>query len=98
MSQTIAAIATPPAPSAIGILRLSGDGAIEAAAAVFRPAGGKSLAEYESRRLVYGTLLSIQIEAVPAPSSIFFACHCQHFERPLFLLTLTVPLSSPEAL
>ena len=57
MSQTIAAIATPPAPSAIGILRLSGDGAIEAAAAVFRPAGGKSLAEYESRRLVYGTLL-----------------------------------------
>ena len=57
MSQTIAAIATPPAPSAIGILRLSGDGAIEAAAAMFRPAGGKSLAEYESRRLVYGTLL-----------------------------------------
>ena len=57
MSQTIAAIATPPAPSAIGILRLSGDGAIEAAAAVFRPASGKSLAEYESRRLVYGTLL-----------------------------------------
>ena len=57
MSQTIAAIATPPLPSAIGILRLSGDGAIEAAAAVFRPAGGKSLAEYESRRLVYGTLL-----------------------------------------
>ena len=57
MSQTIAAIATPPAPSAISILRLSGDGAIEAAAAVFRPAGGKSLAEYESRRLVYGTLL-----------------------------------------
>ena len=57
MSQTIAAIATPPLPSAIGLLRLSGDGAIEAAAAVFRPAGGKSLAEYESRRLVYGTLL-----------------------------------------
>ena len=57
MSQTIAAIATPPLPSAIGILRLSGDGAIEAAAAVFRPASGKSLAEYESRRLVYGTLL-----------------------------------------
>ena len=57
MSQTIAAIATLPLPSAIGILRLSGDGAIEAAAAVFRPAGGKSLAEYESRRLVYGTLL-----------------------------------------
>ena len=57
MSHPIAAIATPPVPSAIGILRLSGDGAIEAAAAVFRPASGKSLAEYESRRLVYGTLL-----------------------------------------
>ena len=40
MSHTIAAIATPPVPGAIGILRLSGEGAIAAAAAVFRPAGG----------------------------------------------------------
>ena len=57
MSQPIAAIATPLIPSAIGIVRLSGDGAVEAAAAVFRPAGGRSLAECESRKLIYGTLL-----------------------------------------
>ena len=49
MPQPIAAIATPLIPSAIGIVRLSGDGAVEAAAAVFRPAGGRSLAECESR-------------------------------------------------
>ena len=57
MSQPIAAIATAAVPSAIGILRLSGDGAIEAVSAVFRPASGRALAVYESRRLVYGTLL-----------------------------------------
>ena len=43
MSDTIAAIATPAAPSAIGILRLSGPEAIGAVSAVFRPLGGKAL-------------------------------------------------------
>ena len=57
MSEPIAAIATPPVPSAIGILRVSGEGAIEAASAVFRAASGRPLAACESRRLVYGTLL-----------------------------------------
>lgn len=57
MSDTIAAIATGPAPGAIGILRLSGPGAIAAAAAVFRPAGGRSLEEARDRQLVYGSLL-----------------------------------------
>ena len=57
MSDTIAAIATPPVPSAIGILRLSGPEAIAAAGAVFRAASGRPLAEYPSRHLVYGTLL-----------------------------------------
>ena len=57
MSEPIAAIATPPVPSAIGIVRVSGEGAIEAASAVFRAASGRPLAACESRRLVYGTLL-----------------------------------------
>ena len=35
MSQLIAAIATPPGTGGVGILRLSGPGAIEAAAQVF---------------------------------------------------------------
>ena len=49
MSDTIAAIATGPAPGAIGILRLSGPEAIAAASAVFRPLGGKSLEAYGDR-------------------------------------------------
>ena len=42
MSEPIAAIATPPVPSAIGIVRVSGEGAIEAASAVFRAASGRA--------------------------------------------------------
>lgn len=56
MSDTIAAIATPPVPSAIGILRLSGPEAIAAAGAVFCPANGKKLEACAPHRLVYGTL------------------------------------------
>ena len=53
---TIAAIATPPFPGAIGILRLSGPEAIGAAAAVFAPDSGRGLETYGNRVLVYGTL------------------------------------------
>ena len=56
MTDTIAAVATAPVPSAIGILRLSGPRAREIVAAVFRPATGGSFAEQPARRLVYGTL------------------------------------------
>ena len=56
MGDTIAAVATPMARGAIGILRLSGPEAVQAASAVFRPAGGRPLEAYEGRRLVYGTL------------------------------------------
>ena len=57
MSDTIAAIATPAAPSAIGILRLSGPEAISALSAVFRPLAGGPLEAREDRRLVLGELL-----------------------------------------
>lgn len=56
MTDTIAAIATGNARSAVGILRLSGPTAIAAASAVFHPAGGKKLENCEERRLIYGTL------------------------------------------
>ncbi len=76
MSEPIAAIATPPVPSAIGIVRVSGEGAIEAASAVFRAASGRPLAACESRRLVYGTLLGPDgapidqvLAALPCPHS-----------------------------
>ena len=42
---TIAAIATPNAPGGIGIVRISGENAIEIAARIFRPVSGKALTE-----------------------------------------------------
>ena len=51
---TIAAIATPRLPCAIGILRLSGPDTDAILSRVFRPAGGTALPE---RKMVYGTLL-----------------------------------------
>ena len=56
-TDTIAAIATPAAPSAIGILRLSGPRAAEIAAACFRPLGTGSLTDRPPHTMVYGNLL-----------------------------------------
>ena len=56
MSEAIAAIATGAELSAIGIVRLSGDGVIELAQRLFLPADGKPLAEHRDRQLVYGRL------------------------------------------
>ena len=54
MADTIAAIATGSALCAIGILRLSGDGALEAVDKVFFPVSGKKMSQYPDRQLVYG--------------------------------------------
>ena len=56
MSDTIAAIATGGSVSAIGIVRVSGPQALEAADRVFRPADGRRMSEHGDRRLVYGAL------------------------------------------
>ena len=56
MADTIAAIATGGVLSAIGIVRLSGDSAIETVSRVFFPARGGSMADSEDRKLVYGEL------------------------------------------
>ena len=57
MSDTIAAIATGEVVSAIGIVRVSGPGAVDAAEAVFRPADGRPMSEHRDRQLVYGRLV-----------------------------------------
>ena len=57
MSDTIAAIATPQLPSAIGILRLSGPGTLTALDRVFRAKNGRSAGAQTPRRMVYGDLL-----------------------------------------
>lgn len=53
---TIAAIATAPAPSAIGILRISGENAPAVLDRLFAPAGGKPMSARGARRMVYGAL------------------------------------------
>ena len=61
---TIAAMATPAVPSAIGILRLSGPRAVETASACFRPAAGNRLEDHPAHKLVYGSLLDAQGEII----------------------------------
>lgn len=56
MSDIIAAIATGSQPSAIGILRLSGDGCAAVAGKVFRLQSGKPVEQAEPRKLLLGTL------------------------------------------
>ena len=63
-SDTIAALATAPAPAAIGILRLSGPRAVSIAEKCFRPLGAQSLREHGPRTLVYGDLLDRGGQAV----------------------------------
>lgn len=57
MEELIAAIATGPVKSAVGIIRLSGEGAISCAAKVFRPKSDKPFGTGEPRRMVLGDVL-----------------------------------------
>ena len=55
MSQTIAAISTPPAPAGLGVIRLSGDEAVAVASRVFRPGrAGRDLAGLKGYTAAYG--------------------------------------------
>lgn len=56
MSDIIAAVSTGGAVSAIGILRMSGEGCIALADELFTPKSGRKMSEYEDRRLVLGEL------------------------------------------
>ena len=56
MSDTIAAIATGSAVSAIGIVRVSGRDALSIIDRVFFPADGRIMSSHGDRRLIYGSL------------------------------------------
>ena len=60
MAEKIAAVATGHARTGIGILRLSGDGCIEAAGQVFHLQSGKPLSSLPDRKLALGTLFDVQ--------------------------------------
>ena len=57
VADTIAAIATGSAVSAIGIIRASGGDAIAAADKMFRATGGTRLTDAQSRHMYYGELI-----------------------------------------
>ena len=75
MSDTIAAIATPGQPSAIGILRLSGPDTCAALDAVFRAKNGRPAAQQRPRAMVLGELLD---ETGQVVDSVL----CVHFPAP----------------
>lgn len=57
MSDLIAAIATGSAATAIGIVRVSGEGCFAACDRVFRPRNGKPFAQQPSHKMVFGNML-----------------------------------------
>ena len=59
MSDTIDAVSTGMQVSAIGILRLSGDKAINIVDKLFIPRSGKKMSESEDRKLVFGSLCDL---------------------------------------
>ena len=57
LPDTIAAIATGNAVSAIGIVRVSGENALTASDSIFRATCGLNVLDFEDRRMYYGELV-----------------------------------------
>ena len=72
MPDTIAAIATAPGPSAIGVLRLSGPDTRRILDRVFRPKNGRPMSEQESRRLVLGEVLDGEGRVIDSALAVLF--------------------------
>src|SRR2546428_14146508 len=53
---TICAIATPPGEGGIGIIRLSGEKALDIASTVFAGSGGRTVRDYKTHTLHHGEL------------------------------------------
>lgn len=64
MDDTVAAVSTPRGKGGVALLRVSGPEAIAVSESVFQPKNGKKLSESESRRALYGRILSADGEVV----------------------------------
>lgn len=73
MTDTIAAIATPQIPSAIGILRLSGGDTAAILDAVFRPKNGVPMSAQPARKMIYGDLLDSEHNVIDNALCVRFA-------------------------
>ena len=72
---TIAAIATPPAAGGVGMIRISGEKAIEIAAKVFRPSGNRNVTEMLGYTACYGGIYSGEQKLDDGVLLIFRAPH-----------------------
>ena len=75
MSRTIAAIATALSPAGLGVIRLSGDDAIDIADRVFRAANGRKLAELCGYEAAYGHVFDADSDIDDAVALVFRAPH-----------------------
>ena len=76
MSQTIAAISTPPAPAGLGVIRLSGDEAVAVASRVFRPGrAGRDLAGLKGYTAAYGHVFDEEGDIDDCVALVFRAPH-----------------------
>ena len=76
MSHTIAAVSSGNQISAIGILRLSGEGCMEIAQKVFSASSGAPLSNAPSRKLILGTLQDKQGRTIDQCMAV--CCHAPH--------------------
>lgn len=75
LNHTIAAIATPQAAGGIGVIRISGPGAIEIADAVFDAASGQALTESKGYRAHFGRIFNENGPVDEAIALVFRAPH-----------------------
>lgn len=64
MEDTIAAIATPPGEGGIGIIRISGENALDILKKIFVPVNKQYLDKPESRKMVYGNIVDHSSEKI----------------------------------
>lgn len=77
MSHVIAAVSTGSQLSAIGILRLSGEGCAQVAGQVFQAKSGRPLEEAPNRKLILGALLDRKGRMLDQCMAVFIeACKC----------------------
>ena len=73
MSHPIAAVATPLSPAGLGVVRISGDGAIALADTLFR--GGKALSSLEGYQAAYGHVTDAEGDIDDCVALVFRAPH-----------------------
>ncbi|MFC2469582.1 MAG: tRNA uridine-5-carboxymethylaminomethyl(34) synthesis GTPase MnmE, partial [Negativicutes bacterium] len=76
--ETISAVATPLGSGGIGIVRLSGKGAVDVADRLFRPRRGGTLAALSSFRAVYGDIVAEDGSAIDEGIALVMRGPCSY--------------------